>query len=63
MVQVFLKNISKFYVGNKVVLSNGEIGIIVYVHPQDNTKPIVKIGEKFIDFINRKDIEVADIII
>lgn len=63
IVQVFLKNISKFYVGNKVVLSNGEIGVIVYIHPQDTTKPIVKIGDAFIDFLTTKDIEIVDIII
>lgn len=63
MVQVFLKNISKFYVGNKVVLSNGEIGIIVYIHPQDTTKPIVRVADRFIDFLNKKDVDVVDIII
>ena len=63
MTGVFLKNIATFYVGNKVVLSTGEIGIIVYIHPQDKTRPVVKIGDKFIDFLVEKDIEVVDIII
>lgn len=63
MTQVFLKNIATFYVGNKVVLSTGEIGIIVYIHPQDKTRPVVKVGDKFIDFLVEKDIEVVDIII
>lgn len=63
MTQVFLKNIATFYVGNKVVLSTGEIGIIIYIHPQDKTRPVVKIGDKFIDFLVEKDIEVVDIII
>lgn len=61
--QVFLKNISKFYVGNKVILSTGEIGEIIYVNPQNDTKPMVKVGDKFIDFLKEKDIEVVDIII
>lgn len=63
MTQVFLNNISKFYVGNRVVLSTGEIGEIIYIHPQHKTKPIVKVGDKYIDFIQEKDIEVVDIII
>lgn len=63
MTQVFLKNIAIFYVGNKVVLSTGEIGIIIYIHPQDKTRPVVKIGDKFIDFLVEKDMEVVDIII
>ena len=63
MTQVFLKNIATFYVGNKVVLSTGEIGIIIYIHPQDKTRPVVKVADKFIDFLVEKDIEVVDIII
>ena len=61
--QIFLKNISKFYVGNKVLLSNGTTGVIVYIHPQDETKPMVKVGEEFIDFQKEQDVEILDIII
>ena len=63
MTGVFLKNISKCYVGNKVVLSTGEIGEIVYIYPQDDTKPIVKVGDEFVDILKEKDIEVIDIVI
>lgn len=61
--QVFLKNISRFYVGNKVLLSDGSTGIIVYIHPQNETKPIVQVGNKFIDFLQPQDTEILDIII
>lgn len=61
--QVFLNNISKFYVGNKVLISDGTTGIIVYIHPQNETKPIVKIDEKFVDFLKEQDVEILDIII
>lgn len=61
--QVFLKNISKFYVGNKVLMSDGSTGIIIYVHPQDKTRPIVKVEDKFIDFLEERDLEILDIII
>ena len=61
--QVFLKNISRFYVGNRVLLSDGTTGTIVYVHPQDETKPIIKIGDRFIDFLKEQDIEILDIVI
>jgi HD-GYP domain-containing protein (c-di-GMP phosphodiesterase class II) len=61
--QVFLKNISRFYVGNTVLLSDGTTGVIVYIHPQDETKPIVKVGDKFIDFLKEQEIEILDITI
>lgn len=60
--RVFLDNISKFYVGNIVRLSNGDIGEIVYIHPQASTKPIVKVKNRFIDFLNEQDIKIIDII-
>ena len=63
MTQVFLENISKFYVGNKVVLSTGEIGMIVYVYPQSKTNPIVQVADKFIDLLKDQTIEIVDIII
>lgn len=63
MTGVFLKNISKCYVGNKVILSTGEIGEIIYIYPQDDTKPIVKVADKFVDLLKQGDIEVVDIII
>lgn len=61
--QVFLRNISTFYVGNKVVLNTGEIGTIIYLHPQDKTRPIVKIGDEYIDFSIEKNRVIEDIII
>lgn len=61
--QVFLKNISTFYVGNKVLLSDGSIGTIVYIHPQDETKPIVQVNDRFIDCLQPQEVEILDIII
>lgn len=60
---IFLENISRFYVGNKVVLSNGETGKIVYIHPHDKTKVIVKAGENFINFFNPQSVEIVNIIV
>lgn len=59
---IFLNNISKFYVGNKVLLSNGEIGEIIYIHPQDKTKPIVKVGDDFINFLTDNELKILEII-
>ncbi len=63
IVSVFLKNMSKFYVGNKVLLSDGSIGIIVYIYPQNTTKPIVRVDDRFIDFLEESKLEILDIVI
>ncbi|WP_077366881.1 HD-GYP domain-containing protein [Anaerosalibacter sp. Marseille-P3206] len=60
--RIFLDNISNFYVGNVVKLSNGEIGEIVYIYPNKPTIPIVKVGDKFVDFLKERDIKVVDIL-
>ena len=60
--RLFLDKIAEFYVGSKVLLSNGEEGEIIYVHPQNPTKTIVKIGDKYINFLEPQDISVVDII-
>ena len=62
MTRVFLDKIAGFYVGCTVLLSNGEKGDIIYIHPQAPTKAIVKSGDKFIDFLESQDLEIVDII-
>lgn len=59
---VFLNKVARFYVGSTVVLSNEEVGDIVYIHPQAPTKAIVKVGDEFIDFLQPQDINIVDII-
>ena len=62
MTKIFLDKIAGFYVGCTVLLSNGEEGDIIYIHPQAPTKAIVKLGDEFIDFLKPQDLEIVDII-
>lgn len=58
----FINKMTKFYVGCRVVLSDGKEGDIVYIHPHAPTKPIVKVGEEFINFLEPQNIQIIDII-
>lgn len=49
VLNVFLKNISTYYTGMKVLLSNGDTGEIAYVPPHDITNPIVVVNANYID--------------
>lgn len=60
--RIFIDNISKFYVGNIVKLNTGEIGEIILVNKNSPTKPVVKVGDKFIDLLKEKNIEILDVI-
>lgn len=59
---LFLKKISEFYVGNKVLLSTGEEGEIVYLNKFDLTKPLVKVNEKFIDLSMQSEIKIKEVL-
>ncbi len=59
---IFLNNISKFYVGNIVKLSNGSIGEIIYIHKEMPTRPLVKVDDDYIDLLKKKEIEIIDVI-
>lgn len=60
--KIFLDKIAGFYVGCTVLLSNGEKGEIIYIHPQVPTKSVVNVGDGFIDFLKPQEIEIIDII-
>lgn len=62
VLNAFIKNIAPYYIGAKVLLSNGEIGEIVYIPPQDIAHPIIRFGDKFCDFSSKRNIEILEII-
>ena len=57
----FLKNIATYYVGMKVLLSNGETGEIVFIPPQDIAHPIIKTNEGYLDFSCEKVLNIVSI--
>ncbi|WP_350344340.1 HD-GYP domain-containing protein [Proteinivorax tanatarense] len=59
--RVFLDNIANFYVGNKVALNDGRVGEIIYIKPSEPTKPVVKIGEQYID-LTTENVKIEDIL-
>ncbi|KGK88695.1 hypothetical protein DP73_12400 [Desulfosporosinus sp. HMP52] len=49
VLNVFLKNISSYFTGLKVILENGEKAEIVYVPPYEITRPVILKGSTFVD--------------
>nr|MBQ8252184.1 HD-GYP domain-containing protein [Lachnospiraceae bacterium] len=58
----FLENVVLTYMNNRVRLSNGMEGDIVYINRQILSKPMVKCGDQFIDLSAEKDISIIEII-
>lgn len=62
VLNTFLKNMAAFYIGAKVILSNGDTGEIVYVPPQDILSPIISVGSKYIDLSMEVSLKVLSLL-
>lgn len=60
--KVFCDKITNFYVGNEVVLSNGQTGIVIYVDPVQPTRPTVMVGDDFINLAENLSIIINEVI-
>lgn len=61
VVFVLVRGLSKFFVGKKCRLSDEREAKIVYVEDNYPTRPIVKIGEEFIDLSKEKNLDIDEI--
>lgn len=62
IMDTFLKNISTYYVGMNVNLSNGEVGEIVFIPPKDIVNPIVRVGSDYFDLSKDNDIKITKLL-
>ncbi|MDD2585417.1 MAG: HD-GYP domain-containing protein [Syntrophomonadaceae bacterium] len=60
--KVFYDKITNFYVGNEVVLSNNEKGLVIYVDPSQPTRPVIMVGDKFYNLATDRSISILEII-
>lgn len=59
---VFLSNLAEYFVGKDVVLSNNQVGTIVYVDVNFPTRPLVKVDDGFVDLVKDKEIFIEDFV-
>ncbi len=62
MMITFLKNVSNSFIGNRVRLSNGIEGEVIFIHPDNLYRPTIQCGQKFLDLSMHRDIKVIAII-
>ena len=63
IVGVFIDKMMNMTVGNDVKLSDGSIGSIVLVHPTEPLRPLVKIGERFVDLRREPNVKIEQVIV
>ena len=59
---VFTHKLAEYYVGKMVKLTNGKEGKIVYVDTNFPTRPLIQVGEEFIDLIKDRSINVESLL-
>jgi len=61
-IMTFMEKLADTYMLNRVRLSNGMIGKVVFINKQAVSRPVVKCGDTFVDLIKEKDISITEII-
>jgi hypothetical protein len=49
-------------IANRVQLSNGKSGDIIFVNPDHLSRPVVKCGEEYVDLSKNKNITITAVI-
>lgn len=62
ILNIFLENISRNYIGAKVILEDGAIGEIVYIPPKETDKPVVMVNDSYIDFTHDNIYRIKEVI-
>ena len=62
MIMTFLQNIADTYMLNRVKLSDGREGDIVFINKQRLSKPMIKCGDEFVDLTKVPDIYISAIL-
>lgn len=52
----FLRNVVLTYIGQRVRLNDGQEGDVVFINPQQFSRPMIKSGSTFIDLSKQKDL-------
>jgi len=57
----FIRHMVPNFIGKRVELSNGENGTIVMTHPTDFFRPLVRIGDDFVDLSVKRDLAIKHV--
>ncbi len=61
-IMIFLENVMNTFIGNRVLLSTGEKGDIIFINKDNITRPTIKCQGHFIDLDKEKDIQIVSML-
>jgi putative nucleotidyltransferase with HDIG domain len=57
----FIRHMVPNFIGKKVELSNGQTGNIIMTHPTDYFRPLVQVGDQFVDLSVQQNLEIIKV--
>lgn len=60
-VHAFIQHLMPNFIGKKVLLSSGDMGVIIHNNPLDVFRPLVRIHDKFVDLARERHIAIVEI--
>ncbi|WP_282936691.1 HD-GYP domain-containing protein [Paenibacillus sp. RC67] len=60
---MFLENIICSLIGKQVMLTDGQIGEVVYTNPHNDLRPLIRIGESLVNLSEMKQLHIADVLV
>ncbi len=58
---IFLSNLAEYYIGKTCTLTSGETGTVAYVDVNYPTRPVVRVGNRFIDLAKDRNTAISEI--
>lgn len=58
----FVRYIMEAYVGEKALLNNGTVAEVIYLHPEEPDRPLLRSGNDYIDLRKQRTIQILDLI-
>lgn len=58
----FIGNMSGYYIGAQVTLNNNEQGEVVFINTQAYARPIVKVGDRYVDLSMERNLKINKVI-
>ncbi len=59
--KIFYDRMTNFYVGNEVLLSNQDKGVVIYIDPSEPTRPIIRVGDRFCNLIEDRSLYIVEV--
>lgn len=61
-IDVFLRKIANYYLGESVRLTDGRVGKIIFINEHCLSRPIIQVGEDIVNLYNEKNLQIEEII-